>query len=610
MQPTISNKIFAYLSSLGVDRVFLVPGGGNMFLVDAAGSETGIEFVPTHHEQAAVIAAEYYARRTGRLGVALVTTGPGSTNAITGISGAWLDSIPVLILAGQVKTADYNFDQDLRQKGPQEIDLVSMVKNVTKFAKTCFDADTVLDDVMNAVKAALGGRPGPAVLEVPLDVQSRINDAEISASQDDGQADEPELQSRLETCVSDIAEALREAERPVIISGFGLKCAGQSDNLRQLIEAEDLPVALTWPMADFLPFDHRLNCGRFGVVAKRHPNMILQKADFVLVLGSRLDNIQTAFNADRFARQAKTFVVDIDTAELRKMPEKVTTYHLDLSALVPMLSSRLKGSGVPASRRAWLDDIDRIRTKFSRETFAYLGAGDEDLSIYDFMEALSDAFTGGETIVTGSSGLAIEVFYTHFRNLPGQWIALTTGLGSMGYGLPALLGASAANPGKCFLFESDGSMMMNLQELQSLKTLGKPLTIFVQNNGGYASIRATQENYFESRFVGTGSTSKLDVPDFEKVAASFGFDFMRITADTDIASALKAAVEADGQLLVDVVLRKDEKLMPKCGVTRLPNNQLVSQPLEDMTPLLPIEGLRDAIGDNVDEASLTLRQMD
>ena len=610
MQPTISNKIFAYLSSLGVDRVFLVPGGGNMFLVDAAGSETGIEFVPTHHEQAAVIAAEYYARRTGRLGVALVTTGPGSTNAITGISGAWLDSIPVLILAGQVKTADYNFDQDLRQKGPQEIDLVSMVKNVTKFAKTCFDADTVLDDVMNAVKAALGGRPGPAVLEVPLDVQSRINDAEISASQDDGQADEPELQLRLETCVSDIVEALREAERPVIISGFGVKCAGQSDNLRQLIEAEDLPVALTWPMADFLPFDHRLNCGRFGVVAKRHPNMILQKADFVLVLGSRLDNIQTAFNADRFARQAKTFVVDIDTAELRKMPEKVTTYHLDLSALVPMLSSRLKGSGVPASRRAWLDDIDRIRTKFSRETFAYLGAGDEDLSIYDFMEALSDAFTGGETIVTGSSGLAIEVFYTHFRNLPGQWIALTTGLGSMGYGLPALLGASAADPGKCFLFESDGSMMMNLQELQSLKTLGKPLTIFVQNNGGYASIRATQENYFESRFVGTGSTSKLDVPDFEKVAASFGFDFMRITADTDIASALKAAVEADGQLLVDVVLRKDEKLMPKCGVTRLPNNQLVSQPLEDMTPLLPIEELRDAIGDNVDAASLTLRQMD
>ena len=610
MQPTISNKIFAYLSSLGVDCVFLVPGGGNMFLVDAVGSETGIEFVPTHHEQAAVIAAEYYARRTGHLGVALVTTGPGSTNAITGISGAWLDSIPVLILAGQVKTADYNFDQDLRQKGPQEIDLVSMVKNVTKFAKTCFDADTVLDEVMNAVKAALGGRPGPAVLEVPLDVQSRINDAEIGASQDDGQADDPELQSRLETGVSDIVEALREAERPVIISGFGVKCAGQSDNLRQLIEAEDLPVALTWPMADFLPFDHRLNCGRFGVVAKRHPNMILQKADFVLVLGSRLDNIQTAFNADRFARQAKTFVVDIDTAELRKMPEKVTTYHLDLSALVPMLSSRLKGSGVPASRRAWLDDIDRIRTKFSRETFAYLGAGDEDLSIYDFMEALSDAFTGGETIVTGSSGLAIEVFYTHFRNLPGQWMALTTGLGSMGYGLPALLGASAADPGKCFLFESDGSMMMNLQELQSLKTLGKPLTIFVQNNGGYASIRATQENYFESRFVGTGSTSKLDVPDFEKVAASFGFDFMRITADTDIASALKAAVEADGQLLVDVVLRKDEKLMPKCGVTRLPNNQLVSQPLEDMTPLLPIEELRDAIGDNVDAASLTLRQMD
>ncbi len=610
MQSTISNKIFAYLSSLGVDRVFLVPGGGNMFLVDAAGAEPGIEFVPTHHEQAAVIAAEYYARRTGRLGVALVTTGPGSTNAITGISGAWLDSIPVLVLAGQVKTADYNFDQDLRQKGPQEIDLVSMVRNVTKFAKTCFHADTVLDDVKDAVKAALDGRPGPAVLEVPLDVQSRINNAEISASQNEEKADDPEHQSRLETCVSDVIKALQEAERPVIIPGFGVKCARQSDNLRQLIEAKDLPVALTWPMADFLPFDHKLNCGRFGVVAKRYPNMILQKADFVLVLGSRLDNIQTAFNADRFARQAKTFVVDIDIAELRKMPAKVTSYNLDLSVLVPLLSSRLKGNSAPTSRRAWLEDIDRIRTKFARETFAYLGAGDDDLSIYDFMEALSDAFTGGETIVTGSSGLAIEVFYTHFRNQSDQWIALTTGLGSMGYGLPALLGASAAGSGKCFLFESDGSMMMNLQELQSLKTLDNPLTIFVQNNGGYASIRATQENYFESRFVGTGSTSKLEVPDFEKVAASFGFDFMRITAESDISALLKRAVEANGQLLVDVVLRKDEKLMPKCGVTRLSNNQLVSQPLEDMTPLLSIEELRDAIGDNMDVASLKLRQMD
>lgn len=610
MQKTISNKIFSYLSSLGVDRVFLVPGGGNMFLVDALGSESGIEFVPTHHEQAAVIAAEYYARRTGRLGVALVTTGPGSTNAITGISGAWLDSIPVLILAGQVKTADYNFDRDLRQKGPQEIDLVSMISNVTKFAKTCFDADTVLEDLQDAVKAALGGRPGPAVLEVPLDVQSRINDTNINVSQDDVQASDHKLRERLDTCVSDIVNALEDAERPVIISGFGVKCSGQTESLRELIETYNLPVALTWPMADFLPFDHKLNCGRFGVVAKRHPNMILQKADFVLVLGSRLDNIQTAFNADRFARQANTFAVDIDAAELRKMPEKVTCYNLDLAALVPLLSSRLKRNEVPATRQVWLEDIDRIRTKFSRETFAYLGAGDDDLSIYEFIEALSDAFMGGETIVTGSSGLAIEVFYTHFRNRPGQWIALTTALGSMGYGLPALLGASAASSGKCFLFESDGSMMMNLQEMQSLKTLGRPLTIFVQNNGGYASIRATQENYFESRFVGTGSTSKLDVPDFEALAASFGFDFMRITADTDIASALKKAVEADGQLLVDVVLRKDEKLMPKCGVTRLPNNQLVSQPLEDMTPLLSIEDLREVIGDNVDAASLTLRQMD
>lgn len=608
---TISNCIMAYLADLGVDRVFLVPGGGNMFLVDAVGAEPRIEFVPTHHEQAAVIAAEYYARKTGRLGVAVVTTGPGSSNALTGIAGAFFDSVPLLVLAGQVKTADYNEGGRLRQKGPQEIDLVSMAKNLTKMAKTCFDPDTVPQDIEAAVMAAFSGRPGPVMLEVPLDVQSKITNGDgfsaLTVSRCSPDAENFEADPKMQSACASIGDRLMAAKKPLLVIGHGVASSGHTATIRNFVRDHRLPVSLTWPMMDFLPFEDELNAGRFGVVAKRYANIVIQKSDYILVLGSRLDNIQTAFNIDRFGKNAFIDVVDVDSEELTKMPDRFACHEYNLVGFVPELVRALGALPSLDSRQGWVEEIAALRQKFGFETFKSTEEETDRISIYDFIERLSDGFAGGETIVTGSSGLSVEVFYTHFRNKPDQWISLTTGLGAMGYGLPAAVGVTSVSDQKIYLFESDGSLMMNLQELQTLKTLNRPMTIFLLNNEGYASIRATQENYFEGRFVGTGPSSRLEMPQFEKVADAFGFDYIAISDIDHVDHQIGQAVAHQGLLICEVFVRKDEKLMPKCSVIRTNDNQLLSAPIEDMTPLLSIDEFKSIMGDQIDPLSVRIR---
>lgn len=608
---TLSNHLFAALEQLGLTRVFLVPGGGNMFLVDAAGTQNNIDVVPVHHEQAAVIAAEYYSRISGKLGVAVVTTGPGCTNAVTGIAGAYFDSVPILILAGQVKTSDYNFGGILRQSGPQEIDFVSMVEKITKVSKTCFDADECLEDLIEAARIAMQGRPGPVVLEIPLDVQSAIvtkGKAErLLSHAHKCQSDEKryiDLQEITNLLVANFANA----ERPLIIAGNGVKAAGITRELRNLLKNHNLPVSLTWPTIDILPFAHDLNAGRFGNVAKRYANILIQRSDYILVLGCRLDPVLTAYNLDRFGKNAKVFVVDIDNAELSKLPGRFTKLNYDVKSLVPALNQSLcEAEGFFVDQK-WHDEIKRLKNLFGSEVFCFKKNTGIELSVYEFVERLSHCFDGGETIITGSSGLGIEVFYAHFKNKENQRISLTTGLGAMGYGVPALLGASEAVKGKTYLIESDGSLMMNLQELQSIKSRSNQIVIFILNNNGYASIRATQLNYFEGRLVGTGNSSGLEIPEIEKIANCFGFDYLRLDQSCALNKTIKRAVEWQGQLICEVVLKSDEPLLPKCGVFRKADNSLVSAPLEDMNPLLQIAEQRSIMGESFDEISVKIRE--
>ena len=604
---TLANQIFAFLQSKGVDRVFLVPGGGNMFLVDAVATQVGIEFVATHHEQSAVIAAEYYSRVSGKIGVALVTTGPGSTNAITGIAGAWLDSIPVLILAGQVKTSDLNVGDRLRQRGPQEIDLVSMVAKISKFSMTCLEAKNCVADIETGLRKAVQGRPGPVVFEIPLDIQSSIIDSVTGERAEDKKIAQHAVTSKTHVATEEIFQALMAASRPLFLIGNGAKVASVHMQLRSLAESLGVPVSMTWPTLDLFEYDHELNAGRIGTVAKRFANIAVQQSDLVIVLGCRLDPVLTAHNIERFGKHAKVIVVDIEQSELDKLPPRFLKFCADLRDVSQNLNDFLLSSRPDFDFSEWRLKIKKLKQRYSDEVFNERTTNHDPISIYEFIECFSEKLDGGEIIVTGSSGLSVEVFYTHFKNKIGQKTFLTTGLGAMGYGLPALLGASEATDKKIILFESDGSLMMNLQELQSLKSRGGNKLIFVMNNGGYASIRATQRNYFNGRLVATDPNSGLEIPEINKIAACFGFDYCKISKFRDMPETLSEVVSRSGPVICEIVLQDDEKLMPKCSVFRRHDNTLVSAPLEDMSPLLPLEELAEVMEGKIETVSQTIR---
>ena len=604
---TLANQIFAFLQSKGVDRVFLVPGGGNMFLVDAVATQVGIEFVATHHEQSAVIAAEYYSRVSGKIGVALVTTGPGSTNAITGIAGAWLDSIPVLILAGQVKTSDLNVGDRLRQRGPQEIDLVSMVAKISKFSMTCLEAKNCVADIETGLRKAVQGRPGPVVFEIPLDIQSSIIDSVTGERAEDKKIAQHAVTSKTHVATEEIFQALKAASRPLFLIGNGAKVASVHMQLRSLAESLGVPVSMTWPTLDLFEYDHELNAGRIGTVAKRFANIAVQQSDLIIVLGCRLDPVLTAHNIERFGKHAKVIVVDIEQSELDKLPPRFSKFCADLRDVSQNLNDFLLSSRPDFDFSEWRLKIKKLKQRYSDEVFNERTTNHDPISIYEFIECFSEKLDGGEIIVTGSSGLSVEVFYTHFKNKIGQKTFLTTGLGAMGYGLPALLGASEATDKKIILFESDGSLMMNLQELQSLKSRGGNKLIFVMNNGGYASIRATQRNYFNGRLVATDPNSGLEIPEIDKIAACFGFDYCKISKFRDMPETLSEVVSRSGLVICEIVLQDDEKLMPKCSVFRRHDNTLVSAPLEDMSPLLPLEELAEVMEGKIETVSQTIR---
>ena len=579
-----------------------------MFLVDAAGLNPSIEVVATHHEQAAVIAAEYYARISGKTGVALVTTGPGASNAVTGIAGAWLDSIPILILAGQVKTTDYNFMGELRQSGPQELDLCSMVTKITKYRKVCSDPQTTVSDLENAVAAANSGRPGPAVLEIPLDIQSKLVPIQEKFLPPVLNSTTPTDSKVYETAITEILLDLKASSKPLLIVGGGIKAAKVVEETRDLVSTLSIPCALTWRTADFLEFENQLNAGRFGNVAKRYSNILIQKADFILVLGSRLDATQTAHNLTKFGKNAKIVMVDVDNAELRKAPDRFTKWNFDLRGFIPEILKRVNKIGGLESYKNWSKEILRLKTNFQDEQFYAEKNKKGQISIYQAVDAFSEIFEGNEIIITGSSGLAIEVFHTHFKNKKGQQIHLTTALGAMGYGLPGLLGASETTSKKTILLESDGSLMMNIQELQSIKTRRKKIVIFVLNNHGYASIRATQRNYFDGHLVATNSQSGLDIPVIEKIANCFDFKFVRVKQAEELKHIIRHALNSNSQIICEIDLQRDEKLMPKCGVLKSDDNSLTSAPLEDMAPLLSLSELGSLMGDKIDEVSIQMRK--
>jgi len=596
----VADYLLERLADLGIKDVFFLPGGGAMYLNDALACETRITAIPCHHEQACGIAAEAYGRTHDcGFGVAMVTTGPGATNVLTPVAGAWIESLPLFILSGQVKRPDALRGRPLRQSGVQEVDVVSMVKPVTKFAATIDSPENVRKYFEDAMWHMRNGRPGPVWLDVPLDVQAAPIDPATLVGFEPPYADNfPDLKQEL----NKLQHLLVNSKRPLILAGHGVRISGGAKKFKELAEKLGIPCVFTWNASDLLAWDNPLYVGRPGVVAARSPNFAIQNCDCLISIGCRLDNVITAYNPKGFARNAQKIVVDVDQNELDRH---------ELEVALPILSdarhfidSCLDNIEKPSSDwddwRAQCLDWKKRFTPLDGRKFESSGP----MSHYQFVETISNAIPENQLVITGSSGLAVEVFYTAYRNKSGQRMFLTSGLGAMGYGIAAAIGAcigAGRIPTVCV--ESDGSLMLNLQELATLKALNLPITVVVMNNGGYASIRNTQRNYFEERYLGTGPASGLFIPDFVEVAKGMGLSAINI----NLPSQLIEAFDVAGPRLLNVHLKTDEVLSPKVSAMPQPDGSIISMPLEDMSPLLSLEQLKAEMISDIDKISEKVR---
>jgi len=581
----VADYLMQRLAEVGVRDVFLLPGGGAMYLVDAIACEDRINPVPCHHEQACGIAAEAYGRvNPVGFGVAVVTTGPGTTNILTPVAGAWIESLPLLVVSGQVKRSDAINGRAIRQGGVQEVDIISVVKPITKYAVTIespADARKCLEEAIWQMK---NGRPGPVWIDVPLDVQAApVNPAELVGFVPPAET----TRKALQTSIEKINVLVSQAERPVLLIGHGVRISGATPIFRELAAKLGIPCVFTWNASDTFEWEHELYIGRPGVVAARAPNFAIQNSDCLISIGARLDNIITAYNPTGFARAAKKIVVDVDANELARHQMSIDVkVCADASDFIRAWLKALPENRDIHSWRMHCEDWKRRYPPLDGRVFDKTSP----IGHFQFADKISDAIGENCLVVTGSSGLAVEVFYTAFRNKKGQRMFLTSGLGSMGYGLPAAIGAClGAGRQRAVCVESDGSLMLNLQELATFKHLNLPIVLVIMNNNGYASIRNTQRNYFEGRYVGSGVDSGLLIPDFMELAKALGIECVRVT---DVRELTPLLLSSDRPRIVEVILEENEVLAPKVSALPQPDGSMLSMPLEDMSPLLSRDVLR------------------
>jgi acetolactate synthase-1/2/3 large subunit len=583
----LSDYVTEKIVAQGVSHVFLVPGGGAMHLDDSAGHTPGLSYVCNLHEQAAAIAAEAYAKASENLGFALVTTGPGGTNAVTGVAGAWLDSTPCIFVSGQVKREDLVGESGVRQFGFQEIDIVSIVKSITKYAITVIEPDTIRYHLEKALYLATHGRPGPVWIDIPLDVQA----AEINPDLIPGYRSETDNLSianevvDIATQVSLAIDLLNQAERPIIWGGNGIRLAHAKPEFRELCHELGIPLLLTWLGIDLLPDDDPLLVGRPGSVAPRGANFALQNSDWLLTLGARLDMGSTGYSHENLARSAKKIMVDIDPAEIHKMRTPVDLpIAVDAKVfLTEML--RQKGRIQKRDRSAWLARCRDWKEQYPVVQPEYYEQTDY-VSTYVFTDALSKVLHEDALVVTGSSGAGIEIFLLTFRAKAGQRVLHTASLGAMGFGLPASIGACLAFDAKpTVLVDADGGFQLNSQELETVARLHLPIKIFILNNQGYASIRTSQNKYF-NRLTGADATSGLTLPDARRLAAAYGIPAASIRSQEHLQDRIIEILHLPGPFLCDVIVPPDEPRVPSLSSVQGADGRMVSRPMEDLYPFL------------------------
>ena len=590
----LSDYVMRFVAEQGVRHVFLVPGGGAMHLNESLSRRLDIEAVCNSHEQASAIAAENYAKATNGLGVALLTTGPGGTNAVTGVAGAWLDSTPCLFISGQVKRPDRMFDaagrhRGMRQLGVQEVDIVAIVSPITKYAVTVVDPQSIRYHLEKAVYLARTGRPGPVWIDIPLDVQaSPIDPATLKGFEPDAPRNGSAATTALADVARDVILRLNRAERPLLFAGNGIRLARAEREFARLVELLGIPVAATWCASDLVSSENPLFVGRPGTLAARGANFALQNCDVLLAIGVRLDFAITGYAPDKLARGAHKIVVDVDPAEHAKLEPYVDTPVVadagDFLRALLAQGDALERSG----HGSWNERCATWKNQYPIVTAEHRGPG--RVSIYHFAEVLAAETVAGDLMVSGSSGSGIEIFLFATPTRTGQRIYHTAGLGSMGFGLPASIGVClAGGRRRTICVDGDGGFAFNIQELETVARLQLPIKFFVLNNDGYASIRASQASFFGRPSIGCDAATGMTLPDLSKIATAYGIASTVIEEQAGLAGAIRGVLDMPGPVICDLRVVPDEARAPRMTSMQLPDGSFVSKPLEDLWPFLDRE---------------------
>lgn len=588
----ISDYIFSTIADLGVKDVFAVSGGGAMHLVDSLGKNESLNYIATLHEQAAAMAAESYARISGTPGVALVTSGPGGTNALTGVCGAWIDSIPTIFISGQVTSDTLIGDTGLRQFGIQESNIVELVKPVTKYAVTVCDPFQIKYHLQKAIYLATNGRPGPVWLDIPLDVQSKVVDISTLPSFDPVKEGVDEKFGDLKRDVARCVELLKSSSRPVLIIGYGVRLAKAEIEILKLIEKLNIPVVSSWTASDLLPTDSPIYVGRSGIMGDRAGNFAVQNSDFLLIIGSRMSIPQVGYNYKQFARGAKKVMVDVDDVELKKPSLKLDmAIKSDAKDFILAMLNYMGQNSLDMDMSSWREKCSYWKAKYPIVLPEYKAVNEKVNSFY-FVDVLSEKL-GNDAIVVTDMGTSFTCTMQAFRTKKGQRFFTSSGHASMGFGLPGAIGACCASgKKKVVCISGDGALQMNIQELQTIVHYKLPIVLFVLNNNGYLTIKLMQQNHF-GRYVGSDPSSGVSCPDIIKLGHAYGIKTARITNNMELHDKIEGVLGENGPFICEIIMPEDQQLIPRVSSLKKPDGTIVSKPLEDLYPFLPRQEFKE-----------------
>lgn len=599
MKIKLSDYIIKFLEEKGTTHAFILGGGGNMHLIDSIGKSKKITYVCNRHEQACAMGAEGYANITGKPGVCVVTTGPGGTNTLTGVLDCWLDSIPMVVISGQIarRFMGAGPKTGLRQLGVQEANVIDVVKPITKYAVAVMDPQEILYELEKAWYLATKGRQGPVWLDIPLDIQSaQIEEKELRKFDPSGIKTEYVTNKKeIEKLVEMTLKKLSESERPVMYAGHGIRLSGAYEEFLELVDLLKIPVLMSYVGYDMLPSDHPYFFGRAHAKGQRAANFIIQNSDVLVALGARLDILAIGYEHEKFARAAYKIMVDIDNHEIEKKTLAIDLpINTDAKLFIQEMVRQLKKKPLKLKIDPWLEYGRKLNKKYPNVPKEFW---DEKKFVnpYCFTEEISKQLKPKEVVVLANGVNVLNVSYQAFIVKKGQRVILNLGSATMGYGIAVAIGAAFALGGKTrvICMEGDGSIQMNIQELETIKYYNLPIKLFIHSNDGYLSNKGTQKNLFEGRFVGSGRDSGISCPDFVKVGTAYGIKSIRINNHNEMKEKIKYVLDYPGPIICDINALKDLSLTPNLVTKKRPDGSFFSPPLEDMSPFLSEEEMRE-----------------